>query len=273
LSFASIKATDEEFAKFKEFIETKIGIKFPEGKKSLLESRLATHINKLGFKSFGEYFEYVGTLPELSDEIDYLVDKITTHTTSFFRENHHFEFLLSKGIDIILNQFGKTTIKVISLGSSTGEEMYSIAMVLESQKKAGKIAGYVIDAADVSKYALLKAKEGIFKIDHLPSIPQQYKSFFDIKDNKIMAKPILKNNLRFFIINICKKEQKFPDYYHIVFCRNTLIYFSKPLQQNVIDNIKRILLTGGLYFMGHSESLHGLEHDFKRIEPTIYQNV
>ncbi|HOV14389.1 MAG TPA: CheR family methyltransferase [Spirochaetota bacterium] len=266
-----LKANKEEFEMFQEFIQDKIGLKFPESKKSLLESRLSSHIGKLGFNSFGEYFKYIGTLSELDEEIDYLVDKITTHTTSFFRENHHFDFLLSKGIDILVSVFGKINLKIMCLGSSTGEEMYTLAMILESQKKTGKILGYTIDGADISKYALLKAKEGVFKIDHLDSIPKQYIGYFDVKENKIFAKSILKNNLRFFLLNIAKPKQRFPDKYHIVFCRNTLIYFNKELQQNVINNVEKILISGGLYFMGHSESLHGLTHNFERVEPTIYQ--
>jgi len=266
-----LKATSAEFKLFQNFVENKIGLKFPESKKSLLESRLSSHISKLGYKSFGDYFKYIESLNELDSEIDFLVDKITTHTTSFFRENHHFDFLQNKGIDILTSYFGKINLKIASLGSSTGEEMYTIAMILENQKKLGKILGYTIDGADISKYALLKAKEGVFKIDHLESIPKQYTSFFDIKDNKIYAKSVLRNNMRFFLLNIAKPTQKFPDRYHIIFCRNTLIYFNKELQQNVINNIEKILIDGGLYFMGHSESLHGLTHNFVRVEPTIYK--
>jgi len=266
-----LRATDWEFAKFQEFIQTKIGIKFPETKKTLLESRLSSHITKLGFQSFGDYLDFVYNQPELSDEMDFLVDKITTHTTSFFRENNHFTFLLEKGLDHLIEKFGaRTKFKIMSLGSSTGEEMYTLAMIFADLKKNGKIEDYQVDAADVSKYALLKAKEGVFKIDHLDSIPNVYRGYFDVKDNKLFAKSVLKHNLRFFILNICKVEQKFPDYYHIVFCRNTLIYFSKPLQQNVIDNVGKILLKDGMFFMGHSESMYGLTHKFERLGPTIY---
>ena len=268
---SQIRANDKEFKLFQDFIQNKIGIKFPESKKTLLESRLSLHIYKLGFTSFLEYFDYIKELPEIDEEVDYLVDKITTHTTSFFRENFHFDYLNNSGIDLLTKIFGREQLKCISLGSSTGEEMYTLAMILATKKKETKISDYQIDAADVSKYALLKAKEGVFKIDHLASIPQKYKSFFDIKENKIVAKPILKYNMRFFMLNICKIGQKFPDKYHIVFCRNTLIYFSKQLQQNVINNVAKILIPGGLFLMGHSESLHGLNHNFKRVEPTIYQ--
>ncbi len=266
-----IRASKEEFEKFQNFIQDRIGLKFPETKKSLLESRLSTHIGKLGFRTFDEYFRYIESISETDDEIDYLVDKITTHTTSFFRENRHFDFLESKGLDILLKNFGKTRLKIMCLGASTGEEMYTLAMVFETHKRNGKIDGYTIDGADISRFALLKAKEGVFKSDHLESIPERYIKYFDVKNNKIYAKQIIKDNLRFFLLNIAKPKQKFPERYHIVFCRNTLIYFNKELQQNVINNVDRILVKGGLYFMGHSESLHGLNHNFTRVEPTIYQ--
>ncbi len=269
--FGHLRADDGEFKKYQDFIQRKIGIKFPESKKSLLESRLSSYLTKNGYKSFLEYFEYIEELPLTHPEIDFLVDKITTHTTSFFRENFHFDFLKEQGVKILADRFKKTKLKCISLGSSTGEEMYTLAMVLEEQKRKSVILDYQIDAADVSRYALLKAKEGVFKKDHLESIPAQYRSFFDIKDERIIAKDFLKKNMRFFIINICKIGQKFPDNYHLIFCRNTLIYFTKTLQQNVIDNVAKILIPGGIFIMGHSESLHGINHNFSKLEPTIFQ--
>jgi len=272
LSQGPLRVTEEEFTKFQGFIQSRIGLKFPETKKSLLESRLSVHITRLGFGSFGEYFDFLETQPDLSDEIEFVIDKITTHTTSFFREDHHFKFLVDSGIGIIQKVFGQgTTIKFASLGSSTGEEMYTISMILYPLKKSGRIKDYSIDAFDISKYALLSAKEGRFRLETQSSIPPQYQDLFKVVDNKLIANQAIKNNMRFFMSNIAKKNQKFPDRYHIAFCRNTLIYFNKMLQQNVIDNIANILLPGGLYFMGHSESLHGLVQDFKRVEPTIYQ--
>jgi len=271
LNQGQLKVTEEEFEKFQKFIQAKIGLKFPENKKTLLESRLSVHISRLGFESYGEYFDFLETQSEFSEEIEFVIDKITTHTTSFFREDHHFNFLTSQGIDIIQKNFGKSTvIKFASLGSSTGEEMYTISMVLYPLKKNGKIKDYSIDAFDISKYALLNAKEGRFRLETQSSIPTQFQNLFKVADNKLLADQALKNNMKFFMSNIAKKNQRFPDNYHIVFCRNTLIYFNKTLQQNVIDNIANILLPGGLYFMGHSESLNGLTHNFKRVEPTIY---
>jgi chemotaxis protein methyltransferase CheR len=268
-----LRATANEFLKFQKYIQNNIGLKFPESKKSLLESRLSSHISKLGFNSFGDYFDYIESQPELSDEVDFLVDKLTTHTTSFFREIYHFDFLTTKGIQHLLQSFGNRTVfKILSLGSSTGEEMYTLAMLFATFKKKRIIHDYIIDGADISKYALLKAKEGIFKLDHFDSIPPEYKDYFEVRDEKLYAKNILKQNLRFFILNACNNGQRFPDTYHVVFCRNTLIYFPKELQQNVIDNIQKIIIPGGIFIMGHSESLYGLKHEFTRMEPTIYKS-
>ncbi len=272
MNHGPLRVTDKEFERFQNFIQSKIGLKFPETKKSLLESRMSSHITRLGFESYGDYFDFLETQSEFSEEVEFVIDKITTHTTSFFREDHHFNFLVNGGVDMIQKIFGPSTvIKFASLGSSTGEEMYTISMILYPLKKSGKIKDYSIDAFDISKHALLSAKEGRFRPETQTSIPPQYQKFFHIEENRLIADPALKNNMRFFMSNIAKKGQRFPDTYHIVFCRNTLIYFNKALQQNVIDNITNILMPGGLYFMGHSESLHGLTHNFKRVEPTIYQ--
>lgn len=265
-----LRATDSEFKKFQDFVQNKLGLKFPEAKKSLLESRLSTHIQKLGFSNFDQYFEYVMHSPNNGEELDFLVDKLTTHTTSFFREKQHFQFLVNEGIKKIAETYPKPDLKIASLGSSTGEEMYTISMVMTTLLKLNKITNFTVDAADISKAVLLKAKEGVFKFDHYESIPDRYKNLFEVKENKLFAKETLKSHHRFFMLNICKEKQKFPDKYHIVFCRNTLIYFSKELQQKVIDNVKKILLPGGLFLIGHSESLYGLDHSFERIGPTIY---
>lgn len=264
-----IQASKEEFYKFQGFVKTKIGLKFPESKKSLLESRLSNHIQKIGFDSFNDYFEFVMN-ENNKEELDYLIDKLTTHTTSFFREIEHFKFLAIQGINLINAFYSGATIKIASLGSSTGEEMYTLAMIFATLKRKRQIYDYQIDAMDISKKALMKAKSGIFKLDHLNSIPKQFKHFFTISDN-LYAKPELTSNLRFFLLNICRKTQKFPDDYHIIFCRNTLIYFNKQLQQNVVNNISRILHPHGLVFIGHSESLHGLNHSYRRLVPTVYQ--
>lgn len=264
-----LEVTPEEFKKFQKLIKNKVGINFPDTKKRLLESRLSSHITKLGLKSFNEYYNYLQTSTE--EEYEFFVDKITTHTTHFFRENFHFDFLIQKGIKIINSQFKNKEIKVLSLGASTGEELYSLSLLFQEQKRNGIINRYQIHGADISKKALLKAKEGTFNIEQLNNIPKRYHPYFKINDNKIIVKEILKSNLKFFLLNASNEFQKFPDKYHIIFCRNTFIYFTKPLQQNIINNIISILHNGGLLFTGQSESLYSLEHSLKKIGSAVYQ--
>lgn len=266
-----LRANKYEFNLFQDFIERKIGIKFPETKKSLLESRLSNHIARLGLGSFEEYYHLLQNGTQA--EYDFFIDKITTHTTHFFRENFHFDFILNHGTKILNKHFRNNSLKALSLGASTGEEMYTLAMVLNFLKKNNQINDFTIHGADISKQALLKAKTGIFKIDHLESIPKKYRYNFYIKEEIIEAKLDLKKHLHYYMLNACKRYQQFPAKYHIIFCRNMLIYFSRDLQQNVIDNIQNILLPGGLCFIGHSESLHNLSHKMKRIVPTVYQGV
>jgi chemotaxis protein methyltransferase CheR len=270
--FTILRISDEEFGQFRDFIEVNIGIKFPAAKKSLIESRLSSHILKNGFENFHKYFQYLMQAGD-SDELDYFVDKITTHTTHFFREDVHFDFLLGEGASIMKSLFRNQKIKILSLGSSTGEEMYTLAMVFHELRNKEIVMDYTIHAADISRYALMKAKQGRYKRDHLKSIPARYKSLFTVTDDHIEVKSELKRNLRFFILNATAESQVFPDVYHIVFCRNMLIYFSRPLQQNVIDNVSRYLVPKGMLYIGHSESLHNLKHSFVRIGPTIYQGV
>jgi chemotaxis protein methyltransferase CheR len=265
-----LKANAKEFDLFSEYIEKKIGIKFPVAKKSLLESRFSGRIINLGLNSFSEYYEYLANNND--DEYDFFVDKITTHTTNFFREITHFNFLIEKGIDLINKTFDFPTIKIFSNGTSTGEEMYSISMIFSEQKKFNRINDYSVSGADISKFALLKAKEGIFKKDSIHQIPKKYRAYFIKNEDSIQARDILKNNMKFYVLNGCKKNQIFPDRYHIIFCRNMLIYFPNQMQQNIIDNLARILLPGGLIIIGLSETFQGINHGFKKIESTIYRS-
>jgi chemotaxis protein methyltransferase CheR len=270
-----IRIDNETFKKFQTYVRQKIGINLPAAKKGLVESRFSNYIMKAGFKSFQEYLDYLVN-DRSNSEYDFFVDRITTHTTHFFREKGHFDFLIKKGTTLINTFFNSPPmIKVLSIGTSTGEELYSLAIVLTEQQKSGFIHDFTIHGADVSRKALEKAKKGIFNSKNLEYIPTQYKKYFTIQKNQtiIEAKPVLKKNLKFFMLNACKKNQNFPDNYHIIFCRNMLIYFSKPLQQNVISNILRILLKNGLLFTGSTESLYTLSHNLKKIETTIYQGV
>ena len=266
-----LSVNKHEFLKFQNFIERKIGIKFQSNKKSLLESRLSSHIIKLGLNSFDDYYYYL--INENEDEYDYFIDRITTHTTHFFRESYHFDFLINKGIDIINNYFNKPKINVLSLGVSTGEELYTLAMIFERLKKLNAVRDYEIHGADVSRLALLKAKKGIFKAESIDNIPENYRSGFKKYNDIIVADDKIRYNLRFFLLNACKRKQKFPDKYHIVFCRNIFIYFKKELQQNILDNILSVLLNGGLLFTGHTESLFGFKHNFKKVGTSVYREV
>ena len=266
----SLSVSKEEFLKFQNFIEKKIGIKFQQNKKSLLESRLSSHIIKLGMKSFEEYYNYL--INDNEEEYDYFIDKITTHTTNFFREKSHFNFIINRGINIINEYYNKPKIKILSLGVSTGEEIYTLAMIFARLKKLNEITDYEIHGADVSKIALLKAKKGVYKTESLEDIPQKYQNSFKKFNNLIIADEIIRYNIRFFLLNACKRNQKFPDKYHIVFCRNIFIYFKNELQQNILDNVLSALLNGGLLFTGHTESLFGFKHNLKKIETSVYRS-
>lgn len=268
MGYGQIKSDDNEFKIFQKFIEGRIGMKFPPSKRSLLDSRFSNHIRKLGLSSFKEYYDLI---MNDRDEYQFFISKVTTHTTFFFRESHQFDFLVSRGIKLLNRHFPNQQLKVLSLASSTGEEMYTLGMILQDLKEHKIISGYSIHGADISKHSLLKAKEGLFKIDHLKSIPKKYLKYFEVGETELKAKSLLTNNMRFFLLNACKRGQHFPDKYHIIFCRNMLIYLPIHMQQNVLDNIDSIILPGGQLYIGHSESLRNVANDFIRIEPTIFQ--
>ena len=235
-----------------------------------MESRLGPHLRKLGFKNFEDYLNFTLS-SEGRDEFEYFITRITTHTTSFFREDSHFTYLFNHGINLLLRQFNPSCLNCMSLGASTGEEAYSLALVFMKYADLHKGFNFEIDLSDISSCSLKKAKNGEFKLSQLSQIPKLYLPYIQKNNTWFTFIPAIKQRMSFFKLNICNPQQRFPRTYHIVFCRNTLIYFSKEKQQIIMQNIERILKDGGLLFLGHSETLQNIKCNLKKIRPTVYQ--
>lgn len=174
---------------------------------------------------------------------------------------------------MLLKQFNTTNIHCMSLGASTGEEAYSLAMTLMKYTELNPGIDFQIDLSDISIDSLKKAKTGEFKLIQLNQIPKYYFHYLIKNSDSFTFIPAIKQRLKFFKLNICNPEQKFPGNYHLLFCRNTLIYFPRERQQIILQNIERIIKDGGLLLLGHSETLQRICHNLKKIGPTVYQKV
>lgn len=265
--FCVTDLTEEQFKRICTIVKGISGINLRKGKEALVRARLAKRIRELKLKDFEQYIKYLNT-PEGSSEIIHMVDAITTNKTSFFREPAHFEFLKER----VLREFKERRIRIWSAACSSGEEPYSIAMVLLEQIPDLPRWDAKILATDISLEMLRKAKEGIYSEEAVADVPQNLKNkYFEPFMGKRLFK--VKDNVRrlvhFAYLNLIGPwPMKGP--FDVIFCRNVMIYFEKETQQELVMRFYDLLKEGGYLFVGHSEGLVSIRHKFKYIRPATY---
>ena len=273
--------SDSDFSRLSNFIHDTCGIKMPPIKKTMLEGRLYKRMRKLGMKSISEYCEYLFSPQGVEHELVHMIDVITTNKTDFFREPKHFDYLVQEALPELIS--GKRAgirkqIKIWSAGCSTGEEPYSIAMLLSeyAEKNPEIKLNYSILATDISTSVLQKGKLAIYDEEKIEDIPDDLKKKYLLQSRKrekclIRIAPELRESVRFQKLNIIDNDFRMNEQMDIIFCRNVVIYFDKTTQDIVLNRFYQQLNPGGYIFMGHSETLHGFNINFIQIEPTIYR--
>ncbi len=270
-----LSLSNEEFKKLRNFVFQSIGVNLSEAKRALVVSRLSKHIRKKGLHSFTQYLKLV---EETEHEKEKLFNLITTNVTNFFREEHHFQFLINEYVPSIIDKHSKT-IRVWSAACSSGEEPYSIAMTLEGVLKKEKNIDYKILASDINTEMLHKAKTGIYRHEEVVGISYDHlKTFFKLGqgENKGLFK--IKENVQkkivFQQINLVGKE-RYPikDKIDIIFCRNVFIYFSKETQRFLLERFYEQLSPEGILILGHSESIANNQDKWRLINKTIYKKI
>ncbi|MBK6264555.1 methyltransferase domain-containing protein [Marivirga sp. S37H4] len=265
---------DFSFEKISQFITKNYGIKLDQSKRSLVESRLGSRVRSLNFDSYHSYLGYVFQRNNKS-ELNLLVDLITTNKTDFFREPSHFNFLTEYLLPDFVKHYGQN-INIWSSACSSGEEVYTLAMVLDDYSRKYRLT-YNISGSDLSYQMLEQAKAGVYHLNRLGPIPEEYKKRYMLKSKNpkqhlARFKPEIRNKVVFYQRNLMEPNygnQKF----HVIFCRNVLIYFDKQKQEEVVNRLARQLHQGGYLFLGHSESVLGMKVDITQIQPTIYRKL
>jgi len=275
--FFQPEMTEKELVLFREFIEKEFGIRMPDSKKMLLQSRLSKRLRELNLKSFNEYFKYLTSDKGKENEFNTFVDLVSTHVTKFFREPNHFEYIFEN----ILPDFvkaGKSQIRIWSSASSTGEEAYSIAIIMEEFiSQHPKITmDYEIVGTDISMPVIDKAKAGVYNEDSVLELSRylKYKYFMKSKDRDqklIKVVPEIRKKVNFRYMNLMDDTYSIGTKFNIVFCRNVLIYFDKKTQEKIIKNIINNLKDDGYLILGHSETIIGMDVGVKNVIPTIYK--
>ena len=267
-----LKLEEKDFFKISHYIHQHFGIKLPIAKLVLVESRLSKRLAQLNLQSFTDYVNYIFSTDGHVEQ-HALIDYISTNKTDFFREDVHFKFLENY---IRINKVARP-LQIWSAACSSGEEPYSISMVLE-EMKASKVfpSTYSVLGTDISNTILNKAIRGEYAEKTLATIPKDLvKKYFFVRDGKATVNVTLRQSMSFKRFNLIDNAQyhSLSTKFDFIFCRNVLIYFDHPTQVKVIEHLVRQLAPGGFLFLGHCETLLGRNFPLTQIQPTIYQKT
>ena len=264
-----LKITDEEFRLLRDFIYAQSGIHIRENRKYLLENRLANRLKELNLKNFGEYYYFLKYDPGRKQELAKLFEVITTNETSFFRNPPQLSIFQDKILPDILDKQRKSkdkSLRIWSAGCSTGEEPYTLAIIL-FEVLGWEISQWNIKiiANDLSPAVIKSAERGIYSKYTLRTTPEEIKKryFQEEEPGKYKLNPKVRNLVSFGQLNLSDRFQvKNIERSHVIFCRNVIIYFDDEMKKNVINSFYDNLLPGGYLFIGHSESLHNISRAF-----------
>ncbi len=267
---------DSEFQFLRKFVHEHCGIALGEHKRQLVQGRLFRRLRALGLKQFSGYCDLLRRDPQ--GELGELASVISTNVTSFFREVHHYDLLANELLPRWLEQKRREgdRLRIWSAGCSTGEEPYALAMVLaEAIDKygAGSVDAKIL-ATDLSPQALGTARRGIYPLDRLGGISDEHRRRWMLRgsgayEGLASVHPRLRELVRIEPLNLLH-DWPMRGPFDAIFCRNVVIYFDQPTKQRLFRRFAALLPAGGQLFLGHSESLHGINDDFELIGRTVY---
>ncbi|MCF6369905.1 CheR family methyltransferase [Rhizobium halophilum] len=267
------------FERLAKYIYDYSGIKMPPNKVTMLEGRLRRRLRVVKVDSFDAYCDYLFEQGGLADESVHLIDSVTTNKTDFFREPRHFDYLVERGLPDILQTFGDKRIRAWSSACSTGAEPYTMAMVLADHLAASAPErDFFVLATDLSTEVLQTAHKGIYNADLLQPVPPAMMQKHVMRSahrqrNEVRISPRLRSRVGFARLNLMDASYPVGDLMHIIFCRNVMIYFDKPTQQRVLSRLCDCLIPGGYLFIGHSETVSGLDLPLRQVANTIFKRV
>lgn len=261
--------SDAEFKRFQQLIYKIAGISMSDAKKVLLVGRLGKRLKALGLPTYGDYFKYVSSGRDPA-ELQLMVELLTTNETYFFREEKHFDFLAER---IVPNHPPGVSLDVWSAAASTGEEIYTLCMVLADTM--GINGAWSVTGSDINTQVLAVARGGHYPMEKARGLPPEYLRKYCLKgvrqhEGTFLIMPELRRHTRFVQVNL---NQSLPDLgkFHVIFLRNVMIYFDNDTKRQVVDRLINRLHPGGYFIVGHSESLNGITERLKTVQPTIYR--
>lgn len=270
--------TENDFNYLSQLAGTRTGINLSSGKRELIYGRLARRLRTLGLKSYKQYCDRLKDGDE--EELTHFINAITTNVTSFFRENHHFEFLAKNLLPNLVKKHdgvNRPRLRVWSAGCSSGEEPYSIAMVLQESIPEIDLWDAKILATDLDSNILDKASRGVYPLQRIEdiSLARRKRWFNQGIDNNAGTTKVRDELRRMITYRQLNLTEEWPmrGPFDVIFCRNVTIYFDKPTRIMLLNRFANLLSEGGHLFVGHSESLFGLTDRFRSVDRTIHQKV
>lgn len=273
----SYNISDREFQLFRNIIFRETGIHMSDRKRNMIVARLSKRLRALNLSSFSDYYHYLNESSDAGNELINLINRITTNKTDFFRERHHFEFLLSEALPTIMEgaRSGREKrLRIWSAGCSSGEEPYSIAMTVREAFHNERGWDIKILATDLDTEILAQASKGIYPSQQIIPVPMSYiTKYFVRRTEGYEAGPQIKNMISFRKLNLMDALFPMKKPFDIIFCRNVMIYFNEQTKAELVKKFHLHLKQDGYMLIGHSESLMHAKHLFTFIKHTIYRKV
>lgn len=276
-SESMLQISDDAFRKIATLVYDRFGINLTDKKKALVRGRLHSLVKASGMDSFDDYYEHV-LKDESGLDILKLIDKISTNHSFFFREPEHLEFLKQSVIPEIvqvLERQNDNAIRIWSAGSAAGEEAYSIAMVL-TDHFGYDIAKYDIGilATDISVTALEHAVEAAYVPQKIEGVPERFRRYFKkLPDGRYQVVEKIRKMVLFKRLNLMRPDFPFKGRFHVIFCRNVMIYFDLETRKALLEKFNRYMHPEGYLFIGHSETLGRDTRFYRYVRPTIYKST
>ena len=269
--------TDKDYAFIRDLVYQRSRINLGENKRELVNARLVKRLRATGLPTYGAYIEFIRT-PAGEDERMHLIDAISTNHTAFMREIDHFRYL-SRDIlpAAVQGLYREPEFRIWSAASSTGEEAYSAGLVMANALGEPPKLRWTCDCTDISTRVLQTAKNATYDASRLQQVPADWvRRYFTDASRKpgeslFQVRPELRGHYRFHHLNLLGAPYPFTKPFHLIFCRNVMIYFDRPTQEELVDRLTRILVPGGYLFIGHAESLTGVRNSLKSVRPAIYR--
>lgn len=270
IGFEIPKLTDSEFTQIAVMVREQTGIDLRAGKEQLVVSRLSRLVRQSGSKSFTEYLKRIQGDSGGKMRVD-LADALTTNHTSFMREPAHFRFLVEQ----VFGSWKATeSLSIWSSACSSGEEPYSIVCSLLDAPVAGMRPAFQVLASDISTRMLAEAQAGVYAERKCASLPASWRQkYFQtskaLQPGTLQVTAAVRNQVRFQQINLTSMPS--VGTFHVIFCRNVLIYFDRPIQEKIVNGLASQLIPGGYLLVGHAEGLASLNHQLQYVQPAVYR--